>query len=60
VPIIDSIPRRLGFGSELISRRIPYELRGFGTFVLKPGGLESHIEFPLRSGDSILQTNGVA
>jgi PAS domain S-box-containing protein len=59
VPIVDAVPRRQGFGSELISRRIPYELRGTGTFELKPGGLESRIEFPLRPGDSILQTGGV-
>ena len=60
VPIVDVVPRRQGFGSELISRRIPYELKGKGSFALKPGGLHSRIEFPLRAGDSILQTNGVA
>lgn len=60
VPIVDVVPRRQGFGSDLISRRIPYELKGKGSFVLEPGGLHSQIEFPLRPGDSILQTNGVA
>lgn len=59
VPIVESVPRRQGFGSELISRRIPYELKGSGSFQLKPGGLESRIEFPLRAGDSILQIDGV-
>jgi PAS domain S-box-containing protein len=58
VPVLDSAPRRKGFGSELISRRIPYELKGKGSITLKPGGLESCIEFPLRPGDSILQPNG--
>jgi two-component sensor histidine kinase len=57
VPIIDAVPRRRGFGSELISRRIPYELRGRGSFSLQPGGVESRIEFPLVAGDSILQTD---
>jgi two-component sensor histidine kinase len=59
VSVLDSAPRRRGFGSELISRRIPYELKGKGSITLKPGGLESCIEFPLRPGDSILQPNGV-
>ncbi|EZP71069.1 Sensory box protein [Sphingomonas paucimobilis] len=60
VPIVDAVPRRRGFGAELISRRIPYDLSGTGSFDLKPGGLESLIEFPLRPGDSILQTSGVS
>lgn len=58
VPIVDAVPRRQGFGSELIQRRIPYELQGAGRFVLKPGGLESLIEFPLRAGNSVLQSSG--
>lgn len=57
VPIIDTAPRRRGFGAELISRRIPYELRGHGSLELKPGGVESHIELPLTAGESILQTD---
>jgi PAS domain S-box-containing protein len=59
VPILDAAPRRRGFGAELVSRRIPYELNGSGLFELRPGGLHSRIEFPLMAGDSILQTNGV-
>jgi two-component sensor histidine kinase len=50
-------PRRRGFGSELIERRIPYELRGRGTVVIEPGGARCHLEFPLRDGDSILETD---
>lgn len=60
VPIVEAFPRRSGFGAELVSRRIPYELKGHGSFELKPGGLVSHIEFPLGPGDSILQTDGVS
>jgi two-component sensor histidine kinase len=60
VPIVDAAPRRRGFGSELVSRRIPYELKGQGGFELRPGGLHSHIEFPLIEGESILQTDGAA
>ncbi len=57
VPIVGAVPRRYGFESELISRRIPYELKGHGRIDLKPGGLESRIEFPLVDGESILQTD---
>lgn len=57
VPIIDIGPRRRGFGSDLISRRIPYELKGQGSLEFKPGGVECHISFPLVDGESILQTD---
>jgi PAS domain S-box-containing protein len=57
VAIVDAAPRRRGFGAELISRRIPYELKGHGSVELKPGGVESRIEFPLIEGESILQTD---
>ena len=57
VPILDAAPRREGFGAELIRRRIPYELKGHGSFELTPGGVESCIEFPLVHGESILQTD---
>ncbi|QNE32501.1 PAS domain S-box protein [Sphingomonas sp. NBWT7] len=57
VPIVDAVPRREGFGTELIRRRIPYELRGYGSVELRPGGLEARIEFPLVDGESILQTD---
>lgn len=49
-------PRRKGFGSELIEGRIPYELGGRGTLVIAPGGAHCHLEFPLRSGPSVLET----
>lgn len=47
-------PRRIGFGSELITDRVPYELSGTGTFELHPGGLRATLVFPLRPGNSIL------
>ena len=50
-------PRREGFGSELITRRVPYELQGKGTFELKPGGIHCIIEFPLTDRESILETS---
>lgn len=56
-PADPSLPRRRGFGSELIEGRIPYELGGRGKVVIEPGGARCHLEFPLREGDSILETD---
>lgn len=47
---------REGFGTELITRRVPYELGGSGTYELRRGGIRTLIEFPLRGGGSILET----
>jgi CheY-like chemotaxis protein len=55
VPLPDA-PRRRGFGSELIEDRIPYELRGRGRVTIEPAGARCHLEFPLQSGASILET----
>ncbi|MCJ2018255.1 PAS domain S-box protein [Methylobacterium sp. E-065] len=52
-----SMPRRRGFGSELIEERIPYELGGRGKVVIEPGGAHCHLEFALRDGASILETD---
>lgn len=49
--------RGKGFGTELITRRVPYELGGEGDLTLAANGLRCHIAFPLAPGDSILQTN---
>lgn len=38
---------RQGFGTELITRRIPYELRGTGTMDLRTDGLHAEIAFPV-------------
>ncbi len=56
-PLHPSAPRRRGFGSELIEARIPYELSGRGEVVIEPGGARCRLEFPLRDGDSILETD---
>ncbi len=50
-------PQRKGFGTELIEQRVPYELNGFGRLEILPEGLQAVITFPLRRGDSILQTD---
>jgi len=50
-------PTRTGFGTELITRRVPYELLGRTSICYPPSGLHCTIEFPLRDGDSILQTD---
>ena len=52
-----SAPRRKGFGTQLIEGRVPYELGGTGRLDLRPDGMEANISFPLRPGDSILQTD---
>lgn len=49
-------PRRKGFGSELIEGRIPYELEGRGSLAITPDGAQCHLEFPLKSGASVLET----
>lgn len=52
-----SVPRRRGFGSELIEGRVPYELGGRGKVVIEPCGARCRLEFPLRDGASILETD---
>lgn len=56
--VIDPGPtRRRGFGTELITGRVPYELRGRGEVDLSHDGLVCRIAFPLTPGESILQTD---
>ena len=50
-------PTHKGFGTELISERVPYELHGTGTMEFAPTGLVATIEFPLTDQASILQTD---
>ncbi|WCS23704.1 PAS domain S-box protein [Methylobacterium sp. NMS14P] len=50
-------PRREGFGTTLIRGRIPYELQGQGSIDVEPEGARCRLEFPLRRGDSILETD---
>lgn len=56
VPTATTTPIRKGFGTELVTRRIPYELQGTGAMDFKPGGVHAEIAFPLRGGESILET----
>ncbi len=57
VPDLADAPRRAGFGTELIERRVPYELQGTGEVELRPGGVRAEITFPLVPGESILATD---
>jgi PAS domain S-box-containing protein len=52
-----SADRRKGFGTELITRRVPYELMGQGDIDLHAAGLRCTIGFPLVPGESVLQTD---
>jgi PAS domain S-box-containing protein len=49
--------KRRGFGSELVEGRIPYELGGSGRIIIAPEGARCHLEFPLKDGESILETD---
>ena len=48
-------PQRKGFGTELITGRVPYELGGQGEMRVLASGLACRIGFPLKPGESILQ-----
>jgi CheY-like chemotaxis protein len=48
---------RRGFGTDLIEGKIPYELSGTGKITIEPGGARCHLEFPLKEGESILETD---
>lgn len=50
-------PKHHGFGTELITRRVPYELRGHGSIEFKKDKIIATIEFPLGHADSMLQTH---
>ena len=50
-------PKRRGFGSELIERRVPYELGGIGSVDIRAGAVDATIAFPLQEGASILETD---
>ena len=53
-------PARTGFGTELITRRAPYELDGRAALDLQPDGMRAHLEFPLAAGESLLSTTAPA
>ena len=48
---------RRGFGSDLIERRIPYELAGTGTITIDAQGARCRLEFPLKDHESLLETD---
>jgi two-component sensor histidine kinase len=52
---LNGTSRKAGFGTELITRRVPYELGGSGELIFNKTGLTAVIEFPLKQADSILQ-----
>ena len=55
---IDPRPERdSGFGTELITRRVPYELSGLGELIFDDKSLTARIGFPLEPGHGILETN---
>ncbi len=56
VPSHGPVTRR-EFGSDLIERKIPYELGGRGRISIEPGGARCRMEFPLKEGESILETD---
>ena len=45
-----------GFGTQLITQRVPYELRGTGSLIPTDEGMVARIEFPLRYSGSVLET----
>jgi PAS domain S-box-containing protein len=58
---IDEGPRREGFGTELVTARVPYELKGEGRMEFRDSGVEATIRFPLVPGTtSVLQTDARA
>jgi PAS domain S-box-containing protein len=57
VSMVAGQPRRSGFGTELIRRRVPYELKGFGEITFRPGGVRAEVSFPLVPGSSLLATD---
>jgi PAS domain S-box-containing protein len=48
---------RRGFGSDLIEGKIPYELGGSGKISVEPEQAHCRLEFPLKGGESILETD---
>jgi two-component sensor histidine kinase len=51
VRIANQAPRREGFGTNLLKRRLPYELAGNADIEFRPGGLVCQIAFPFAPAD---------
>lgn len=52
-----TMPQRRGFGIELIEGLIPYELGGVGRLTFAADGVQCFLEFPIKEGSSILETD---
>jgi two-component sensor histidine kinase len=50
VPAMPVNPGREGFGTELITRALPYRLGAETSFELRPGGVRCAIDLPLPRG----------
>ncbi|WP_262269122.1 sensor histidine kinase [Microvirga yunnanensis] len=48
VPVVSLAPRRSGFGTELLTQTLPYQLRGTTTLSFKPGGLQCTMDLPAK------------
>jgi len=59
VEIAGPLSRR-GFGTELITKRVPYELEGTGNIEFEANAMRATIAFPLRSTGSILETGSIS
>lgn len=46
VSVVSTAPRRSGFGTELLTQLLPYQLGGTTALTFQPGGLEWAIELP--------------
>jgi len=51
VRVAGEAPRREGFGTNLLKRRLPYELSGSADIEFRPGGLVCRIAFPFAPAD---------
>lgn len=51
VRVASGAPRREGFGTNLLKRRLPYELAGNADIEFRPGGLVCQIGFPFAPAD---------
>lgn len=56
MPIEDVDPAP-GFGTELITQRVPYELEGTSVMTFREDGMTATMSFPLTGEQSVLQTD---
>lgn len=57
---LDGVPSRRGFGSELIERVVPYDLKGRGELHFTPEGLLSLIDIPISDQIHLVGNGGRA